>query len=164
MKLGSILWKLGWWMRKHSPIYIGSLNFMKMFKEYRKVSSLFIEPSVRIYKYHTFKNWKRMLYIDICPLIYKYKYDEPRHEFNPTMIVVLLGFFRWEITFGAFDGDDYLYWESIIWMIDTNDIKRTYEENIWNGRNEEKITLEKYLRPAGQIKLYRELQTSDRSC
>lgn len=152
-----LMWKIGWWMNRHSPVYINSLNFMRLFKEYRKVASIFVEPSICIYKHHSFKNWRRLLYVSLNPLVYKYKYDEPRHELNPTITIVLLGFFRWEISFGAFDKEDYHYWESILWMIDTNDIKRVYDENIWMC-GEKKTTIEKYLKPAGQIKLYQKLQ------
>lgn len=134
-KIANLKWRIGRWMYCHSPIYISSLNVLKLFKEYKEARHMFKLPAIVIHDY-TNKIHDRLhnkfIHIDVRPLMYKYKYGEPRHEMNPMIIIKLFFFFNWHIELCAPDKkEDTIYWESIIWYNDTKDIFRAYEENIW---------------------------------
>lgn len=81
-------------------------------------------------------------------VMWKTKWGDYRYEFPPTLSIVLFGFsFNWWLTApveGPSKNDD--YWESILWYLDTKDLKKVKEKmGYWEmiGADKEKIREER---------------------
>lgn len=150
-------------MYRNSPVYI-NFNLLKLYREYRKASNIFIMPKFKSYRDDSSAD--SLLRFEIRPLQYKYKYGEPRHEFNPMIIFEFLYMFKLYIELGSpkDEVDDYLYWEGILWYNDTNDIVKSYEENLWHWTDSDGKKHYMSIKPAlthqGFIELYRTIGSS----
>lgn len=117
-------------MYKESPIYINTLNWNVLFKDwydgrqFENVRKFFKRPTLKfIYKY------RERMYCHIPPifrfqidgLMWKTKYGEYRHEEDPTIILTILGWtFVWRMSPKDNTGEDIStpYYETVLWFND----------------------------------------------
>jgi hypothetical protein len=60
-----------------------------------------------------------ILAINSFDVVWKDKYDSPRHEFNPRIEISLFNYFHWRIDFTLGDDsmDDMVYWETALYWL-----------------------------------------------
>lgn len=168
LKVRRLYWNLINKFNYYSPIYIMSLNFKKLWKEWKNVSDIFLKPSVEfdyVFNTHYYRSlynntpWK-ILYLCVFPLGWKTKYDDVAFEHNPGIILSLF-FGLIELTWtlrapGTDTLNEHIYWESILGYqyAYNKDLYKTYTNNTWksfnrNGEHEIKYTLAPYLTEEG---------------
>jgi len=169
----NLKYKVSRFLEKYSPIYWNSLNVFKCFREYWKVRKYFEAPCIKRYYYPYIKQHEyntdvyskckwRILEIKVYPLLWKWKWNQVRHEYNPTFSIMLFNKWKWRYELHSPDAkEDLIYWESILNFLydDTckSNLNKTYSENIWwsDYDNETKEytkqnTVYPYLRPGYQ--------------
>lgn len=136
----SIKWNISWWMWHNSPIYINSLNFNKLFDEWRDVKTYLRKPS---YKYwgHWYTKWTTIFRLEINELQWKTKYGEYRHEEDPEVELTIFGHcFRWTVSPEKNNNEDISlqYYETILLLQDylkkynrAEAVYKAIRENTW---------------------------------
>ena len=85
-------------MWRHSPIYINSLNFNKLFDEWRPVKKYFCKPSIK-YLGDWYTDWRTIFRFEINKLQWKTKYGEYRHEEDPNIMLTVFGHvIKWTVS------------------------------------------------------------------
>ena len=112
-------------------------SYRNPLRTYRKVRKWFKKPKmkIRFNKFYCFNKTDRVIfYFHSTDVIWKDKYDTPRHESNPYIRVILFGLFEMFITWEY--GDVYCNddtWEQILWTCYycDNDIRKAYRTWPW---------------------------------
>ena len=146
----SIKWDISWWMWHKSPIYINSLNFNKLFDEWRPVKAYLRKP-LYVYWGHWYTKWTTIFRLEVNELQWKTKYGEYRHEEDPSVTLTIFGHsFRWSVSPDKNDGEDISlqYYETILWLQDylkkydnlAEAVYRAIRDNTWgtHGREQNK--------------------------
>ena len=83
----------------------------------------------------------KILSISSFDLMWKDKYDSPRHEFNPRIEISLFNYFHWRMEFTLKeDGiDDMVYWEAALyWLYYNLSLSKAIDEAVgWSRYNKE---------------------------
>lgn len=111
-------------------------------KTYRTVKHIFrpLKPKLSFECYKARE--AKILSINSFDVIWKDKYDTPRHEFNPRIEISIFNYFHIRINF-TLDSDDSLddmvYWEAILWWKYYNkDLQTAIDESVgWSTYNKE---------------------------
>lgn len=132
-------------------------------KEWWKCKKVFKVPKLRFSTYKDesdkwYYGWfsRRFFGIWSFGLDYKLKYDEPRFNDNPKIVVKIFNRILM-IDFTAPDGiSDMLYYEGVLWYAyKGKNIKRTFFNNIWHGRLDDaqpsRLTIVPFLRDKYKI-------------
>ena len=131
-------------------------------KEWLKCWRVFKAPRLRwqSYKDNTDKwyyGWlsRRLFGIWSFGLDYKFKYNEPRHECNPRIIIKIFNRIIYIDFVAPVINEDLLYYEGILWYVyKGKNIKQTYFNNIWHSNLDKptrKITIAPFLRDKYKI-------------
>ena len=102
-------------------------------KTYWKVRKYFKFPKLICQFYKSPSNDAKILSIESYDIFWKDKYDSPRHEYNPQIVISLFKNFHFRIDFAYYDNNsDYSmeYWESILWFIYYN---KTLNQAVFEG-------------------------------
>ena len=110
-------------------------------KTYNKIKGYFRSLKMQC----SFQRWKaneaQILSINSFDVIWKDKYDSPRHEFNPRIEISLFNYFHWRIDFTLGDDsmDDIVYWETALyWLYYDKTLSEAIKEaNGWSTLNKE---------------------------
>ena len=110
-------------------------------KTYNKIKGYFRSLKMRC----SFQRWKanesQILSINSFDVVWKDKYDSPRHEFNPRIEISLFNYFHWRIDFTLGDDsmDDMVYWETALyWLYYDKTLSEAIKEaNGWSTLNKE---------------------------
>lgn len=142
MKWTNIKWRIHYWLYYDSPIYINTLDYRKLFREWEPVKKYFMRPSLR-YAGHWYENWKRIFRFEIRPLMWKTKYREYRHEEDPEIRITIFGHvFRWKVSPEKNNGDDISlqYYETILLLNDylkkyprAKAVYKAISDNTWDS-------------------------------
>lgn len=134
-------------------------NIFKPFKYWWKCRKVFRRPHIKYGKRRShlyfLPCYNKIFHLSFNELGYKYKYDEPRFEWNPYIHLKLFNKIEyiWSIECPIKTEskiDDMIYWESILWYNMTGDVKKAYEMNMWNksiDNNKEYYTCLDMLKP-----------------
>ena len=101
-------------------------------KTYNSVKHIFkpLKPEVSLYRGKGRE--AKILSINAFDVVWKDKYDSPRHEYNPRIEISLFNYFHWKIEFTLKDNDsinDMVYWEAILWW-------KCYKKNLHEAISE----------------------------
>lgn len=93
--------------------------FENPFKTYNKIKDYFriIKPKFQI---NWFKSNKaKILEINSFDLMWKDKWNSPRHEFNPRILISIFNYLhiRIDFTIGEDSMHDIVYWEAALWWL-----------------------------------------------
>lgn len=111
-------------------------------KTYWKIKYIFKFPKIFCYVgkwYYGFpiyqENAGSILHISSSDVIWKFKYSEVRHEFDPEINIVL--FRRWQLYFRfTYKNLDDIVWETILdYLYNKKNIKKAIEDNTWKQYN-----------------------------
>lgn len=132
-------------------------------KEWLKCWRVFKAPRLKFYAYRDdtdkwYYGWfsRRFFGIWSFGLEYKFKYDEPRHEDNPKIIIKIFNrIFRIDFV-SPDETNDLMYYEAILWYVyKGKNIKQAYFNNIWHNRLDDphpsRLTIVPFLRDRYKI-------------
>lgn len=112
-------------------------------KTWWKARQWFKFPAVKV-RFCKAKKWfsqpcKQWFYFESTDLMWKDKWNTPRHEHNPYIHIVFFGIFM-GITFVGIDDDFFSdeYWEQLLWTTKYCDNDIVVAENTWPWRDEDK--------------------------
>lgn len=125
----------------YNRIYIYLKNPLKTWwkaRKYFKFPKIYISYSFKNLSYNWFE-------LDISDILWKDKYNTPRHEFSPHINIVLFKKFRLRI---LFEGDlkySWIYWETLLdYLYYSNNIKQAIDNNTgWSDSKNNMIDVEK---------------------
>lgn len=153
-----IYWKIYNYFHYKSPIFIGTLNIFKLYKDWLKAYKHFHKPIMKIYKMNIDENnlgsdyfyietetYNKLLYFNIESCGFKLKWGEYRFENVPYICIIWRNKTKWIIGLEAplydynrhtntYQRNNDLYWESILkynYSEYKGDIIKTYIHNIW---------------------------------
>lgn len=93
--------------------------FENPFKTYNKIKDYFriIKPKFQIDWFKS--NKAKILEINSFDLMWKDKWNSPRHEFNPRILISIFNYLhiRIDFTIGEDSIHDMVYWESALWWL-----------------------------------------------
>lgn len=93
--------------------------FENPFKTYNKIKDYFriIKPKFQIGWFKS--NKAKILEINSFDLMWKDKWNSPRHEFNPRILISIFNYLhiRIDFTIGEDSMHDMVYWESALWWL-----------------------------------------------
>lgn len=120
-----------------------SIDIENPFKTWWKAKKYFKFPELYIRctnKYHS-NYW---FYIEAFDILWKDKWDSPRHEISPRITIVIFKKFALSI---SIEGDveySWIYWETILdYLYYTKDLKKALENNSgWKTFKENEINVE----------------------
>lgn len=94
------------------------------FKTYNKIKKYFRPLKIK-YQFNILEGREpKILSINTFDLIWKDKWNTPRHEFNPRIEISLFNYFHWRIYFipeGEDSISDMVYWEAALYWIYYNE-------------------------------------------
>lgn len=114
-------------------------------KTYNKVKKYF-RPLKPRFKWSFGKRSKaKILKVNVFDLMWKDKYNSPRHEYNPRAFISLFNYIHLYIEWTLNDGsmEDMVYWEAILdWIYYNKDLQEACT-NGWSEYNKETDSYEK---------------------
>lgn len=108
-------------------------------KTYNKVKKYFRPLKPRFEWSFGKRNKAKILKINVFDLMWKDKYNSPRHEFSPRAFISLFNYIHLYIewTLGSDSMDDMVYWEAILdWIYYGKDLQEACTTG-WTNWNEE---------------------------
>lgn len=93
--------------------------FENPFKTYNKIKDYFriIKPKFQIAWFKS--NKAKILEVNSFDLMWKDKWNSPRHEFNPRILISIFNYLhiRIDFTIGEDSMHDMVYWEAALWWL-----------------------------------------------
>lgn len=111
------------------------------FKTYNKIKKYFkpIKPKISLNCYKS--SCAKILEFNSFDVLWKDKYDSPRHEQNPRITISIFNYIHIMINFNMSDEslDDMVYWEAALnWLYYNLSLSKSIDESIgWSQYNEE---------------------------
>ena len=109
-------------------------------RTYWKVKKYFKFPKLKCQFYKVPTNEAKILSIESYDVFWKDKWDSPRHEYNPKIVISLFRNFHFRIDFTYYyNNSDHSmeYWESILWFVYYNKTlnQAVFEGSCWKTYN-----------------------------
>lgn len=84
-----------------------------------------------------YDNMNKWFSFEMRDLMWKHKYDTPRHEHDPYISIRLFKYFKLTIMFQAPDGDTWSddYWEQILWLTEYSNNDPVIAAGTWPWKN-----------------------------